>query len=134
MIPLRHADGDHINEEKVHEQDLKEAYARHIRDRQKEAKVVNDRSILADCLAYLKHAQANDACKTHFDRCDILFDPGLPGSPTSTASIDGRSAAASRARHAKGVSNPVDYVKTHFGKLAELGCERLPTTFLSKYH
>jgi hypothetical protein len=29
-------------------------------------------------------------------------------------------------RHAKGVANPADFVKTNFGNLAGSGCERLP--------
>ncbi|MCH7728442.1 MAG: hypothetical protein IH991_18480 [Planctomycetes bacterium] len=80
MIALRHEDGEPIKDENAAERDLKEAYARHILDRQTEAESVNETTLLDVCVAYLKHAEKNAAPKTHFDRCDTLFDLcfGLP--------------------------------------------------------
>lgn len=80
MAPLRYDDGEHIKDPKADERDLREAFARFLLDRQKEAEVQNETTLLDVCVAYLEYAKRHGAPKTHFDRADTLFDFcfGLP--------------------------------------------------------
>ncbi|WP_145374909.1 tyrosine-type recombinase/integrase [Symmachiella dynata] len=80
MLPLRDENGEHIKVQLADDQDLKQAYARFLLDKQTAVEVQNDITVLDVCLAYLRYAKTNGAEKTHFDRADTLFDFcfGLP--------------------------------------------------------
>ncbi len=80
QVPLRYEDGVHIKDSKADDRDIREAHARFVLDRQQEAEVLNDTTVLDVSIAYLRHTKSNGAEKTHFDRADTLFDFcfGLP--------------------------------------------------------
>ncbi len=81
FIPLRYEDGEHIEEERADERDVKEAYARFLLEKQRKPLVQDATTILEVCKAYLGDTKKNGAAKTHADRADTLFDLGVTGVP-----------------------------------------------------
>jgi integrase len=80
QIPLCYEDGQPIKDENAPREEVQQAYARFLLDRQKEAEVIGQTIILDVCMAYLEHVKAMGSDETHFHRADSLFDFcfGLP--------------------------------------------------------